>query len=217
MPCVQGVNDQSPLPWWYVNVLQLHLVYMSQALGQNGYPRRLIRKTALCTCQTTSQMPHAPQQPATSTLPYIQGLSHQKGSWQPQQQGLLSPTPDTLLSACQTKGPGTPRGMQRDSIENCVQDGNGSYVGQSKRSLAAWLKEHQQTVFTGGSNVIVSIGQAHCEHWSRSTLAKCQCTWLLSGLLPKVIFRVVVHLQEERHPQQSVDQSRLFMPGSLTT
>ena len=50
--------------------------HVSRALGQNGYSRRLICKTALHTCQATTQMTPVSRHPvATITLPYIQGLS----------------------------------------------------------------------------------------------------------------------------------------------
>ena len=49
--------------------------HVSRALGQNGYPRHLIRKTALHTGQTTRITPVLQQPAATITLPYVQGLS----------------------------------------------------------------------------------------------------------------------------------------------
>lgn len=82
--------------------------------------------------------------------------THQKNFWQPQHQCLFSSTPDTTPTVCPTKVPITH--ITQDTRSAIVyrvpcKDRNSFYVGLSKRSLAAWLKEHQRAVFTGDSTL----------------------------------------------------------------
>lgn len=97
--------------------------HANQAPARNGYSRHQVHKTALHTCHTAPLMPPAPQQQpdATVTLPYVQGLSETnkraldslniKVCFHPHR-------PDTTPTACQAKGPGTPRGTQWGGIQN---------------------------------------------------------------------------------------------------
>lgn len=156
------------------------------ALGQNGYPKRLIHRTVTHTCLPHTQLSPQPEQPqpkpvATITVPYIQGLSEAikrvlsnlniRVCFRPHQ------TLRQLLA--RPKDP-VPQDARKGVIYKIpCRDCDSSYVGQSKRSLAVRLKEHQRAVYTGDTNMSAlaehSITTGHEIDWANATvLDSCQ-------------------------------------------
>ena len=88
------------------------------------------------------------------------------------------------------------------------KDCNSSYVGQSRRSLAARLKEHQRAVFTGNSNLSAlaehTMNTDHEVDWpSAMVLDSCQAFYQRSYLESWYIHK------EQAPSTESVDHSRL--------
>lgn len=167
--------------------------HVVSALRSNGYPRRFIQRSNPPTSQpnhqtddgteSDTQEEDSTKKPPTVTLPYVRGLSETIKRLMEKMDVRVQLRPNRTLRQMLVK-PKDPVPLdQRNGVVYRIpcKDCESTYVGQSGRSLACRMKEHQRAVRGGDTNASAiaehAWGKQHQIDWGAAEVLDTNPSW----------------------------------------